>query len=152
MVELFGEGTYRDGVYQTKYVAEQVFRDKTLLMQLNRIVHPAVREDVAKWAERQEEVCFVESAILMESGLDALCQKIVLVTAPIEVRIQRTMQRDHATEEQVAKRIAAQMNEPDLRARAHIIINNDGTTPVEHLAEEILKGCSNNSFPQGGRS
>ena len=154
---LFGEEVYKDGVYQTALVAQKVFADKSLLAQLNAIVHPAVRQDIlmkSKSLRVQEmrssseslnsssaasaPLLFIECAILYTAHLDELCDKVVVVTAPEEVRLARTIARDHSDIDKVRARMRAQNIEEDLN-RADIIINNDGNTPIPILCEQILK-------------
>jgi dephospho-CoA kinase len=148
---LFGPEVYKDGVYQTAFVAQQVFADQALLARLNAIVHPAVRQDILKRfrstseplnsssaASEPSELFFIECAILYQAGIDQLCDKVVVVTAPEEVCLQRTITRDHSDIDKVRARMRAQNVEEDL-LRAAIIINNDGTTPIPNLCEQILK-------------
>lgn len=141
MTALFGEEVYQDGVYQTSFVAQQVFADKNLLAKLNAIVHPAVRQDILRKfrsSEGSEVLFFIECAILYTAHLDELCDKVVVVTAPEEVRLARTIARDHSDIDKVRARMRAQNVEEDIR-RADIIINNDGNTPIPILCEQILK-------------
>ena len=160
---LFGSQVFEGNVYRTQLVAKQVFHHPALLTELNHIVHPAVAFHLKQWAREQDEdkglrtqderpICFVESAILFASGLDKLCDKIVVVTAPEALRIERTIQRDYKgeqTPENIAKvkqRIAAQKEEESaieqaLRARELpeiLTIDNDGTVSVEKLSDKIL--------------
>ena len=142
---LFGPEAYKDGVYQTAFVAQQVFADKTLLARLNAIVHPAVRQDILNRftsppfrGESEGGLLFIECAILYTAHLDQLCDKVVVVTAPEEVRLARTIARDHSDIDKVRARMRAQNVEEDIR-RADIIINNDGNTPIPILCEQILK-------------
>ena len=141
---LFGPEAYKDGVYQTAFVAQQVFADKTLLARLNAIVHPAVRQDILNRftsppfrGESEGGLLFIECAILYTAHLDQLCDKVVVVTAPEEVRLARTIARDHSDIDKVRARMRAQNIEEDLN-RADIIINNDGNTPIPILCEKIL--------------
>ncbi len=142
---LFGPEAYKDGVYQTAFVAQQVFADKTLLARLNAIVHPAVRQDILNRftsppfrGESEGGLLFIECAILYTAHLNELCDKVVVVTAPEEVRLARTIARDHSDIDKVRARMRAQNIEEDLN-RADIIINNDGNTPIPILCEQILK-------------
>lgn len=141
MEQLFGEEVYRDGVYQTAVVAQRVFADKSLLARLNTIVHPAVRADIEYWllknGGRDSEVCFIECAILYQAGFDSLCDKVVAVTAPEDIRLERVIARDHSTMDKVRARMRAQNAEQDL-LRADIVVNNDGQTPISTLCEQIL--------------
>ena len=146
--QLFGSEVYKDGIYQTALVAQRVFADHSLLAQLNAIVHPAVKADimnrVSRLASRESQVgnqknlFFIECAILYQAGFDTLCDKVVAVTAPEEIRLARAVARDHSTIEKVRARIHAQEAEKDVK-RADIVINNDGQTPILTLCEEILQ-------------
>ena len=146
--QLFGSEVYKDGVYQTALVAQRVFADHSLLAKLNAIVHPAVKADimnrVSRLASRESQVgnqknlFFIECAILYQAGFDTLCDKVVAVTAPEEIRLARAVARDHSTIEKVRARIRAQEAEKDVK-RADIVINNDGQTPILTLCEEILQ-------------
>ena len=148
MVQLFGNEVYANGVYQTALVAQRVFTDRSLLAQLNAIVHPAVRADILRWATMQDSpsfrkglgvgLCFVECAILYQAGFDALCDKVVAVTAPEEVRLARVLARDHSTIDKVRARMRAQEAERDIE-RADIVINNDGKASIPTLCEEIIR-------------
>ena len=148
MEQLFGKEVYKDGVYQTAMVAQRVFADKSLLTQLNAIVHPAVKADILRWATMQDSpsfrkglgvgLCFVECAILYQAGFDKLCDKVIVVTAPEEIRLARAVARDHSTIEKVRARMRAQETEKDI-LRADLVINNDGKTSIPTLCEEIIR-------------
>jgi dephospho-CoA kinase len=148
---LLGKEVYQDDVYRTALVAQKVFADRTLLARLNSIVHPAVRQDILKKfrstsellnsssaASEPSELFFIECAILYQAGMDQLCDKVIVVTAPEEVRLQRTIARDYSDMDKVRARMRAQNVEEDL-CRADIIINNEGTTPISTLCEQILR-------------
>lgn len=153
MTALFGEEVYKDGVYQTSFVAQQVFADKNLLAKLNAIVHPAVKADIiskfrssgvtsepsapSEPLNNDSGLFFIECAILFQAGFDVLCDKVVAVTAPEDIRLERVIARDHSDMNKVRARMRAQEAEKDL-ARADIVINNDGTTPIPTLCEEII--------------
>ena len=145
--QLFGSEVYKDGVYQTTLVAQRVFADHSLLAKLNAIVHPAVRADIerrvsgyasrASRVENQKNLFFIECAILYQAGFDSLCGKVMAVTAPEEIRLERVMKRNSSTIEKVRARMRAQETENDI-PRADILINNDGKTPIPTLCKEII--------------
>ena len=154
MTALFGEEVYKDDVYQTSFVAQQVFADQNLLAKLNAIVHPAVKQDlITKFRSsgvtsepstpseplnsHPRGLFFIECAILFQAGFDVLCDKVVAVTAPEDIRLERVIARDHSDMNKVRARMRAQEAEKDLQ-RADIVINNDGTTPIPTLCEEII--------------
>ena len=144
---LFGPEAYKDGVYQTAFVSQQVFADKNLLAKLNAIVHPAVKADIiskfrslgvlSEPLKRNSGLFFIECAILFQAGFDVLCDKVVAVTAPEDIRLERVIARDHSDMNKVRARMRAQEAERDIE-RADIVINNDGTTPIPTLCEEII--------------
>lgn len=139
IVQLFGEDVFVDGVYQTSLVAQQVFADRSLLEKLNAIVHPAVRADIErqKRAMGAEDILFVECAILFSSRINTLCDKVVLITAPEEVRLQRTIQRDHSTINKVRARMRAQECEWQ-RQPIDVVAHNDGSISIDQLCHQIL--------------
>ena len=148
ITELFGSEVYRDGIYQTAIVAQRVFAsphfrgesEGDLLAKLNAIVHPAVKEDIRYWVADVENksLLFIECAILYQAGFDQLCDKVVAVTAPETIRLERVIARDHSDINKVRNRMRAQRAEEYLQ-HADIIINNDGTIPVSRLCQDILQ-------------
>jgi len=145
------------GSYNTSYVSQRVFAEPVLLQQLNAIVHPAVKEDIRVQSSEvrvqtsEFSVLFVESAILFEAGIDSLCDRIVVVDAPEEVRLQRTIARDYhgdATEEHINKvraRMRAQQFRPTDEQKATkkvLTVINDGRTSISDLANEIIQFIS----------
>ena len=134
-------------VYNTAYVASRVFAEPELLKQLNGIVHPAVKADIERSASnfQHSEFFFFESAILYEAGLDGICDRIIVVEAPEEVRIARTIQRDYhgeATQENINKvraRIQAQKPNHKPQTTDLLVVNNDGKASIEELVCHILQ-------------
>ncbi len=146
---LFGSEVYEGNRYCTERVSKVVFHHPDMLERLNAIVHPAVAYDLRQWTKRQEaKYCFVESAILYESGLDKDCDKVVCIVAPEEVRVARTLQRDYngsrsaKDREAVWARIHAQMSDEERSQWADIVVENNGTTPIADLAEQVLHSLS----------
>ena len=131
----FGTETYlADGTLNRQHLSTVAFSNDEARARLNAIVHPAVGLDIMK---RKPD--FVESAILYESGLDILCDRIIVIDAPEEIRIARTIARDYhgdaspANIDKVRARIKAQ-NIPT----GDLFINNDGKTSIADLAVKIL--------------
>ena len=143
IIDLLGEEAFVDGNYNTTYVAQRVFADPHLRQQLNQIIHPAVLKDIKDIKEPKDLI--VESAILCEAGLDALCDKIIVVEAPEEIRIERVLARDYqgdaspANRYKVRARIQAQANAYDaIPQQKRLTIVNDGQTPIGELVQSIL--------------
>ena len=138
LIAEFGEECYADGALNRPYLAEKVFGSEKQLAKLNSIVHPAVKADFLAWAEEQEgDYCILESAILFESGFDALVDKTVAVLAPLPFRIERAMQRDGVTREQIEARVNAQMSDDELVRRADFAIVNIHLEDVEKDVAEL---------------
>ena len=138
LIAEFGEECYEGGELNRPYLAGRVFGSEEQLAKLNAIVHPAVKEDFLRWAKEQEGVfCILESAILFESGFDALVDKTVAVLAPQPLRVMRAMERDGASREQIEARIKAQMSDDELIARCDFAIVNIHLEDVEKDVAEL---------------
>lgn len=135
----FGPDTWLDdGSLNRAYLAGEIFSSDDRRLQMNAIVHPAVREAFESFIRRQEEdhvgLIVKEAALLFESGIDDL-DAVIVVDAPSELRIQRVVNRDDTTPEQVQNRINGQLPASEMRARADFVIDNDGT--IESLASQV---------------
>lgn len=97
---------------------------------LNIAVHEAVKSDLTTWAS-DKQLAFVETAILYQSGLDLMVDRVWEVTAPEEIRIQRVLKRNNITVEQVKARIKSQDDFAVKKKHpATILIENDNTVPL----------------------
>ena len=136
--EKFGESIFDNTILNRAKLAEIVFADSEKLDQLNAIVHPAVRNHFKKWLLNHEASPFViyEAAILFESGNYKNCDYIITVTAPLESRIQRVIERDKTTRELVLKRINAQWTDEQRISKSDFIIEN---TSMETTKLEVVK-------------
>jgi dephospho-CoA kinase len=101
---------------------------------MNAIIHPAVFQDF-----EESGMQWMESAILFESGANRLVDKVVVVTAPQEVRIQRVIQRDGITREKALQWIARQWPQDEVKACADYEIVNDGQADIDKQIELLLE-------------
>ena len=124
---LFGENIYSSNGLDRKAVAEKVFADALLLKQLNDIVHPATIRAFETWKENYSDKKYIlkEAAILFETGLNKSLDKIIVVTAPDELKIERIMNRDSVSREQVISRMKNQMSDSEKISLADFVIVND---------------------------
>ena len=106
-----------------------VFADSQRLSQLTHILHPLVIEDFRKWCLSKKENRYIihEAAIIFESGVEKQFDKIIHVTCPVELAIQRVMERDGTTREDILKRMKFQLPDSEKASRSDWVINNDGT-------------------------
>jgi len=104
-----------------------VFGNEQALKKLNKIVHPYVISHFKKWTEKHAESVYVlkEAAILFESGSNKDCDHVIAVAAPVELRIQRTIQRDKRTKQEVEQIIDNQWTDADRIKQSDFIIYND---------------------------
>ena len=140
VTELFGPGAYlEDGSLNRSFIAGVVFQDKAMLEMLNSVVHPAVLEDGKLWNRQHDHVPYTlkEAALLYESGSFKFLDKIIVVHAPLELRVKRVMERDGVGEEAVLARIKNQMPDEEKLRRADFVIHNDGSTPLVQQVWEI---------------
>jgi dephospho-CoA kinase len=146
--DAFGEETYaKDGSLNRAYLASKVFHDPEQLKVLNRIVHPALWEDAAEWAATQTQAAYTiqEAAIMFESGSFRWMDSTVLVYAPHEDRVQRTIQRDNISREEVLARMDKQMPEDEKMRLAEHIIYNDGSKSLVQQVTELHRLFLENS-------
>ena len=134
----FGSDIYHDGIVDRRRMAEIIFTDRTALEKVNSWVHPAVARDFEHWCTLQAAPYVLEeSAILFESNTTHRFGKIILVTAPDAVRIERVCARDQITSEIARERIANQWPEEKKIALADYIIYNDNSRMVTPQVMEI---------------
>ncbi len=138
---LFGAEAYTDNVLNRKYIADIVFKQPQLLQKLNAIVHPAVRADFKAWAQKHnsEQILFLECAILFQGEFHKLVDKIILVTAPQAIRIQRVIKRDGILESQVLERINNQLSDAEMAAKSDLIIDTSVTDINKLDVSEFLR-------------
>lgn len=143
IIALLGSRAFDGEALNREYTASVVFSNPELLERLDAVVHPAVAEDFAQWSQTQRApYVIIESAILFESGFDRLVDKTIIVTAPVALRISRTVMRDATSEQSVAKRIANQSPEKYI-SRADYIINNLSLDDTRRQVAEIHNSVLN---------
>ncbi len=126
----FGSDIYNpDKTLNRKALANIIFTDKDKLEFVNNLVHPIVAEDFRQWCEdrnregRQWVLC--EAAVMVESGMDKLMDKIIVVSLPAETRIARAMERDNASRRLIEDRIKNQGDMHLIESKADFIIRPD---------------------------
>ncbi|MFV8339254.1 dephospho-CoA kinase [Flavobacterium sp. LB3P21] len=135
---VFGDTVFENEKLNREELAKIVFNNPEKLEKLNKIVHPAVKKHFEQWLLQHTEAPYViyEAAILFESGSYKNCDLIITVTAPVESRIQRVIERDKTTRELVLKRINAQWTDEQRISKSDFIIEN---TSIETTKLEVVK-------------
>ncbi len=141
LIRLFGTKVFEDNHLNRKYLADIVFADKLKLIELEQIVHPAVRRDFKHWLKIQTKpIVMVENAILHKSGMDTLVDYVVFVTSEKQKRIDRVIKRDKTSLEQISRRIKNQDKEDFLLKKSDFIIDNTFShTSTEKKVKELYK-------------
>jgi dephospho-CoA kinase len=136
---LFGNEAYAaDGTLNRPFISSKAFNDTQLIEGLNALVHPAVMDDFEQWCRQHSGATYVlkEAALMFESNSYKQVDEVIVVTAPEELRIARTMRRDHLTREAVLSRMKNQLTQEEKLARANYEIRND---EAELLIPQVLK-------------
>ena len=135
---LLGENAYiSTGEYNRTWVASKVFNNPDLLNQLNLLVHPCVKKDSHDWVKKYPKSPFLlyEAALMKSAGDQNMLEKVIVVNAPIDLRIKRIQQRDNRSEQEVRNIIARQISDEERLKIADYVIENDDKKPV---LEQVL--------------
>lgn len=137
---LVGEELYVDNRLNRPLLASYLFGSLHHASEVNGIIHPRVKEDFRSWVSARS--CFavlgMESAILIESGFADEVDVVVMVYAPLEIRLARAMKRDGTSRELVMRRICSQMDDEKKRKQADFIVVNDDDTPLIPQVLELI--------------
>jgi dephospho-CoA kinase len=139
VTDLLGSEAYDEaGIYNTSYVSSRVFQDENLLKQLNAIIHPVVMQDTLNWVQSNQASPYVvkEAAIMNKAGDKNSLDYVVVVEAPLNLRIKRILQRDNRTKEQISAIIQRQVSDDERRNIADFLIFNDEESA---LIPQVLK-------------
>lgn len=141
LCDAFGPTTYRpDGTLDRERLAHHIFGRQEALQRMNAIVHPCVGSDLKEWYSRQTSgPAFYESAILFESGFNRFADHVWSVSAPLELRIARSMARDHCSREKILARIENQMPQEEKDRRADAVILNDSEHSLIRQIRNLLR-------------
>lgn len=138
--EAFGVEIVQNEIIDKAKLAALVFNDPEKLKILNSIIHPEVKIHFENWVKKHNDFPIVmkEAAILFESGSYKDCDKIILVTAPEELRIKRVMDRDGVTRESVMARMTNQWTDDKKIALSDFIIENINAEEAKNTADDII--------------
>ena len=124
----FGGDITKDGVLNRKLLAERAFSSEENTKVLNNITHPEITrlviEEIHKAEEQKATAAVIDAPVLFESDLVCICDKVICVTAPEEIRLKRIMERDGITKEEAKLRMSAQHDEEYYTSRSDEVIIN----------------------------
>ena len=143
---LLGEEVYIGGNLNKPLLASYLFGSAEHAAQVNAIAHPRVKDDFRLWCSARSERPWIgmESAILLEAGFREEVDKVVMVYAPLDVRIQRIVSRDASSRELIEQRIRHQMDDEEKRKMADYVIVNDGNSPLISQVLTLISSLSEN--------
>lgn len=148
VIELLGKNAYLNEYEINKdYISKKVFSNTELLHQLNNIIHPAVKADFIFFQSTLPlgTIIIKESAILFETDIYKNLDKTILVTAPLEIKIERIKKRNSTSNDDIKKRIAAQWTDEQKIPLANFVIINDGTKALIPQAISVLQQLKSNA-------
>ncbi len=142
IVAIFGnEILAADGALDRKKLGAIVFTDKEKRLQLNEVVHPAIRkrmvEKVSEWKEQGYQTIVMDIPLLFESKLTYMVEKIIVVYVDMELQIERLKRRDQFSEQEAIARISSQMPLHEKIELADEVIRNHGT--LDETKEQLLR-------------
>ena len=128
IIDFFGEDSYKDNQFNSRFIVSKIINDKTKTEKLNSIIHPRVGTDFIEWTEQHKAFPYVlkEAALMFESDSYKSLDKIIVVTAPLTLKIKRILTRDpQRTEAEILGIMDKQMSEEEKLKRADFILYND---------------------------
>jgi dephospho-CoA kinase len=127
LIEKFGTNIYIKDVLNRKLLSSIIFENNKYLEYVNSVVHPEVKKHFSEWVNTKcSDYVIKETAILFESGAYTDTDLIITVTAPAEIRINRVMQRDDITRNEVLLRMKNQISDEERIEKSDLTIINDG--------------------------
>jgi len=140
LLQLLGKNAYQNGKLNRAFIAGVIFNDKNKLKKINAIVHPVVANHFEKWAHNQQSKYVIqENAIIFESGAQDKFDKIITVTAPVEIKTERVMSRDHVSKEKVQERMKNQLKDDYKIENSFYVIHNLDLEKSLNEVEKIHK-------------
>jgi dephospho-CoA kinase len=144
LISEFGEEVYKNGELNKQLLAKKIYSNDSARSTVNAIIHPVVREDFSAWADANSsnDLVFNEAAILFEMGTYTQFDSTILVYAPEHIKIERIVQRDHISIDEIQQKMKTQWSDADkLKLTAHHILN-DGHSPLLNQIENVLEKLS----------
>ncbi len=141
LTKLIGSSAYSaDGQLNKAVIAQFLLASEQNAKAIDAIVHPAVFLDF-----EQSGLEWMESALMYESGIYKMVDRVIAVTAPNDIRIQRVMERDHISREKVLEWMGRQLPQEETVRRADFELINDGIADIDKQLNKIIEQCNRQS-------
>lgn len=148
ITKLLGQNAYTSmGKPNKVFIADKIFSDDQLRLKVNAILHPLVYEAFDAFIQRYQtaELIFHEAALIYQSGFDKKMDSVIFVASSEELRVNRVVQRDKISKEQVLARMAAQGNQEEFEKKSEFVITNDGTMQdLERKVKDVIETLTSN--------
>jgi len=126
IINIFGKEAYTNNILDRKYISSIVFSDPAKLELLNGLVHPVTKKDSEAWMDQQTTPYAIhEAALIFEAKVSDRLDHVMGVSSPIELRINRAMERDRVSREEVLKRMNQQLDEDIKMSKCDFLLIND---------------------------
>ncbi len=127
LMQMFTDDIYKDGKIDKSLLSSIIFNNQDIRQTINSIVHPIVTADMEFFinSNRRDKAIFIESAIMFESGIDTLMDKIITISAPLAIRISRVEKRDKTNKQSIQNRITAQISDTEREVKSDAVIVSD---------------------------
>lgn len=140
LIAKFGREIYTAQGLNRKVLAELIFASEEHRLFVNELIHPLVRNNFEHWcSEQRSPIVFNEAAILFETGAYRQFDGTLLVVAPLELRIERVMQRDRCSKKEVEERMKSQWSDDQKIPLATAVITSDGKFPLVSQIERSVQ-------------
>ena len=139
IAEHFGNQLLTEGgELNRKALRQRVFSNPQEKEWLNKLLHPAIREEIISQLEQADSPYVILSApLLLENGLEKYCQRVLVIDVPESLQISRTIQRDDSPKKEVEAIMKAQLSRSERLNKANDVLNNDGS--LEQLEQQVLQ-------------
>ena len=144
LIKSFGSSIYKDGKLDRKRFASLIFNNEQNLNTANSIIHPEVANSFLEWCQKQinKSIVIIDAAILFEAGFDKYVDKVITVTSPFELRIERVIKRDNSDYKKVRLRMDKQSSDEEKIIASDWMILNDEKKSLIKQVSDILKELS----------
>lgn len=133
IINLLGQEAYLDAEnINREFISNKIFGNKVLLEKINAIIHPEVEKDFKRFCEMNKQNKFIvkETALLFETGINKKVDKVILITAPVSVRVKRVMERDNTSEAEIMSRMNNQIADEQKIPYSDFVIYNNEEAPL----------------------
>ena len=145
----FGEELYSGTRLNRKQLASLIFQDKEKLAIVNNIIHPVVSSSFNEWCSERNDhsLVVIDAAVLIEAGFHRIVDKVITVTAPQAMRIERVMKRDQSARHEVEVRMRHQLSDEEKIKQSDFVIYNDNRQSlIAQVDALLLSGAFNSQY------